>query len=75
MDHDGLVKFYGADERISQDGTAQLMIVMAYIPLGSLCSYLKNNVLDWPTMAKMLQSVSKGLSHLHTDIQKGGKFC
>lgn len=73
MDHDGIVKFYGADERITQDGSPQLMIVMSYVPLGSLCGYLKNNILDWPSMVRMALSVARGLSHLHTDIQKGGK--
>ena len=73
MDFEGLVRFYGADERITQDGSAQLMIVMSYVPLGSLNSYLKNNTFDWPTMVRMAYSVAKALSHLHTDIQKGGE--
>ncbi|XP_076437402.1 uncharacterized protein LOC143276663 [Babylonia areolata] len=74
MDHQGLVKFYGADERITQEGWAQLMIVMSYFPLGSLNGYLKNNTLDWPTMVSMAYSVAKALSHLHTDIQKADQF-
>ena len=75
MDHEGLIKFYGADERITQEGSAQLMIVMSYVSLGALNSYLKNNTLDWPTMVRMTYSVAKALSHLHTDIQRGGEDC
>ncbi|KAK7480963.1 hypothetical protein BaRGS_00027778, partial [Batillaria attramentaria] len=74
MEHEALVRFLGADERITQDGTPQLMIVMSYAPHGSLSSYLKNNLLDWATMVRMAHSVARGLSHLHTDIQRGDQF-
>lgn len=74
MEHNALVRFFGADERITPDGTPQLMIIMSYVPNGSLSSYLKNNLLDWPTMVTMAHSVAKGVSHLHTDIQKGEQF-
>ncbi|KAK7092728.1 hypothetical protein V1264_008428 [Littorina saxatilis] len=74
MDHEGLLRFFGADERITQDGSAQLMIVMSYIPLGALNGYLKNNTLDWATMVRMAYSVAKAMSHLHTDIQQGDLF-
>lgn len=74
MDSDTLVKFYGVEERLNQEGSAQLMIIMSYMPLGSLNGYLKNNTLDWNTMVRMAYTVARALSHLHTDIRKGDQF-
>ncbi|XP_067685696.1 bone morphogenetic protein receptor type-2-like [Haliotis asinina] len=74
MEHDNLLKFYGADERLSQDGLMQYLLVLEYVPVGSLTNYLKNNTLDWPTLCKMAYSVCRGLAHMHTDITKGDKF-
>ena len=73
MEHDNLLKFYGVDERLSQDGMMQYMLVMSYAPLGCLMGYLKTNTIDWATLCKMCYSLARGLSHLHTDARKGGK--
>ncbi|XP_013405351.1 uncharacterized protein LOC106170149 [Lingula anatina] len=74
MEHDNIVKFYGAEERLTSEGIMQQMLVLMYIPHGSLAVYLKNNTVDWAAMCRMCQSVASGLAHLHTDIQKGDKI-
>ena len=73
MEKDSLPRFYGASEQIDPEGQATYIIVLNYIPSGSLTNYLRENVLDWNTMSKMLYSVASGLAHLHTDIRKGGE--
>uniref|UniRef100_A0A0B7B5C8 receptor protein serine/threonine kinase n=1 Tax=Arion vulgaris TaxID=1028688 RepID=A0A0B7B5C8_9EUPU len=75
MDHENLVKFYGAKEQEAPDtNILQYIIVTKFIHLGSLTSYLKNNTVDWYTLCHMCQGISRGLAHLHTDIQKGDLF-
>ena len=74
MDHPSLLKFYGAEERLDQDGNMQYLIVMNYVQDGMLMNYLKNNTVDWNTMCKMCHSLAKGLAHLHSDIGEGGKY-
>nr|KAI8728186.1 bone morphogenetic protein receptor type-2-like [Biomphalaria glabrata] len=75
MDHDNVVKFYGAKEQ--EEATLHVMqylIVTEYISLGTLTSYLKHNTVDWYTLCHMCQGVARGLAHIHTDIQKGDLF-
>lgn len=73
MDHENVLKFMGGEERILQDGSVQYLLVLQYIPDGTLMNYLKNNTLDWNTMCKMCQTLARGLSHLHTDMGSPGK--
>ena len=74
MEHANLLKFYGAEERLVQEGNMQYLIVLSLIADGTLMNYLKNNTVDWNTMCKMCHSLAKGLAHLHSDIGSGGKF-
>lgn len=73
MEHENIMKFYGGEERILQDGTVQYLLVLQYVPEGTLMNYLKNNTIDWYTMCKMCLTLAKGLAHLHADIGSGGK--
>jgi len=73
MEHENLLKFYGCDERLTMEGYKQYWMVLSYCPLGNLQCYLKNNTLDWSTFCQMALTIVKGLSHLHTEIEKGGK--
>lgn len=74
IDQENLLQFYGGDERVSQEGTMQYILVLSYVPQGNLMGYLKNNTVDWAAMCKMFYTIARGLSHLHTDITRGGKL-
>ncbi|XP_067130626.1 bone morphogenetic protein receptor type-2-like [Centruroides vittatus] len=74
MDHPSLPKFLGSEERIGSDGKLEFLLVLTFAPLGCLHDYLVKNVIDWPTLCKMAQTITKGLSHLHTEIKKGDKL-
>ena len=65
-------RFYGAEERIGENSMPQYIIVMSYIPLGTLTQFLKENTIDWFTLCRMYHSTASGLAHLHSDITKGG---
>lgn len=73
IEHENLLKFYGIDERQNAEGFWQYMIVLSYVPKGSLYGYLQHNTIDWETFCNMCQSIVKGMVHLHTDMRIGGK--
>jgi len=74
MERDNLLRYYGATERINQDGNSSYMLVLSYVNKGNLEHYLKNNTVDWATLSKMMLSVSSGLAYLHSEFTIGGKF-
>ncbi|XP_064643869.1 bone morphogenetic protein receptor type-2-like isoform X2 [Lineus longissimus] len=71
MEHDNLLKFYGATERVLPDGATQYLVVLQLCPEGSLIDYLKHNTLDWLILCRMCHSIACGLAQLHTDFKKG----
>ncbi|KAL4228707.1 Bone morphogenetic protein receptor type-2 [Mactra antiquata] len=74
MEHENIMKFFGGEERILQDGNIQHLLVLQYVPDGTLMNYLKNNVIDWYTMCKMCLTLARGLAHLHADMGSGDDF-
>lgn len=74
MDHDNLLRFYGADELINSDGVHQYCLVLSYMPKGTLMAYLRDHTVDWTQMCKIALTLTHGLAHLHCDINKGGKI-
>ncbi|XP_052265235.1 bone morphogenetic protein receptor type-2-like isoform X2 [Dreissena polymorpha] len=74
MEHENVLKFIGGEERILQDGTVQHLLVLEYIPDGTLLNYLKNNTFDWFTMCKLCHTLARGMSHLHTEQGSGDIF-
>lgn len=74
MDHDNLLRFYGADELINSDGVHQYCLVLSYMPKGTLMAYLRDHTVDWTQMCKIALTLTHGLAHLHCDINKGDQF-
>lgn len=74
IEHENLLKFYGIDERQNAEGFWQYMIVLSYVPKGSLYGYLQHNTIDWETFCNMCHSIVKGMVHLHTDMRIGDQF-
>ncbi|XP_076309930.1 kinase protein wishful thinking [Tachypleus tridentatus] len=71
MDYPCLPKYFGSEERIGEDGQIEYLLVISYASNGCLQDYLCNNTIDWPTLCKMMQSITQGLAYLHSDICKG----
>ena len=69
--------FQGCDERLTSDGKMEFMLVLSLAPLGNLQEYLRENTTKFSTYCRMGVSIARGLSHLHTKIQKADmvKMC
>lgn len=42
-------------------------LITEYHPSGTLYDYLKNNLLSWPEMVRMCNSIVEGIAYLHTE--------
>ncbi|XP_070536397.1 bone morphogenetic protein receptor type-2-like isoform X1 [Ptychodera flava] len=73
MDNDCLLQMLAAEERITVDGMREYLLVLQYIPNGSLQNYLRNNTFHWMGMCVLGQSMASGLGYLHSEISKSGK--
>lgn len=74
IENPSLLKYYGSEENMNVDGMVPYsIIVMSYMPNGTLSQYLKEHVIDWNQMIAFTLSTASGLAHLHTDVLVGGK--
>ncbi|XP_066300911.1 bone morphogenetic protein receptor type-2-like [Branchiostoma lanceolatum] len=73
MEHDNVIRFIGAEERIGMEGTVEYLLVMDYAHHGSLYHYLKTYMVNWTGMCRLGHSLARGLAHLHSDFVKGGE--
>uniref|UniRef100_A0A8C2XC68 receptor protein serine/threonine kinase n=1 Tax=Cyclopterus lumpus TaxID=8103 RepID=A0A8C2XC68_CYCLU len=69
MNHAGIVRFLGSGSK--PDGRSCL-IVLQFAECGSLHSYLCKHTTNWMLTLKLCQSLSQGLSYLHSDLKKHG---
>uniref|UniRef100_A0A3Q2CKN6 Serine/threonine-protein kinase receptor n=1 Tax=Cyprinodon variegatus TaxID=28743 RepID=A0A3Q2CKN6_CYPVA len=67
MKHENLLQFIGAEKR-GCNTELELWLITAYHEKGSVCDYLKANVLSWSELCLIAQTMSQGLSYLHKDI-------
>ncbi|XP_075881403.1 anti-Muellerian hormone type-2 receptor-like isoform X2 [Nelusetta ayraudi] len=67
MKHSGIIDFLGSGRK--EDGESWL-IVLQFAECGSLHSFLGENTIDWMSSLKLCQSLSQGLSYLHSDLRK-----
>lgn len=69
LSHPNILRFIGGDERKYEfNDCIELWIVTDYHSKGSLCDYLKNNVISWEEMCKIAETMVRGLMHLHSEI-------
>lgn len=69
--------FAGCDERLNSDGKIEYLLVLSLAEYGSLYDYLRSNTTSFSIFNRMTTSIARGISHLHTRIQKGDvvKMC
>jgi activin receptor type-2B len=61
------LSFIGVEKR--GDGLqAEFWLITAYHERGSLCEYLKTNVVTWPELCRISESMARGLMHLHEEM-------
>lgn len=66
MTHDNILLFLGVDHRPDHPQTH--WIVTEYHENGSLYDYLQTNVITWPELCKIAESMTRGLMYLHEEI-------
>ena len=73
MEHDNILKFLGAERRgESHNLQTEFWLTSEYHERGSLCDFLKSNVVSWEDLCKIGFSMAAGLTHLHEEIPKQG---
>lgn len=63
--------FPGYDERLTMEGKLEYHLVLSLAPLGCLQDWLIANTNSFDTFCGMVKSITRGLSHLHTELRKG----
>ncbi|KAF4518000.1 hypothetical protein B566_EDAN012756 [Ephemera danica] len=70
MQHDNILSYIGVERR-GDNLQAEFWLITAFHEKGSLCDYLKANVVTWADVCRIAESMSRGLMHLHEE-QAGG---
>ncbi|XP_037543087.1 bone morphogenetic protein receptor type-2 [Nematolebias whitei] len=72
--HQNIARFLGADERTAADGQPEFLILMEFYPHGSLSRFLSVHTVDWLTCCRMTHGVTRGLSFLHSELDRGDQY-
>ncbi|KAK5872223.1 hypothetical protein PBY51_012943 [Eleginops maclovinus] len=67
MKHAGIVNFLGSGRKPDE---GSWLIVMQLAEYGSLSSYLCKHTTNWMLSVKLCQSLSQGISYLHSDLHR-----
>jgi len=67
MSHDNILKFLGVEKR-GENLQMEFWLVSEFHERGSLCDFLKSNILTWEEMTRIAMSMARGLAHLHGEI-------
>ncbi|XP_017060003.1 bone morphogenetic protein receptor type-2 [Drosophila ficusphila] len=71
MECPALLSYFGYDERCTMDGRMEYQLVLSLAPLGCLQDWLIANTLSFAECCGMLRSITRGISHLHTELRLG----
>lgn len=71
MDSPSLLQYFGCDQRRNMDDHIEYLLVLSLAPMGCLQDWLVENTASFQTFYKMSKSITRGISHLHTQIVKG----
>lgn len=58
MDHEDILRFIGVERR-GDSVLTEFWLITAYHEKGSLCDYLKANVVSWPEMCRIAESMAR----------------
>ncbi|XP_077996714.1 activin receptor type-2A-like [Glandiceps talaboti] len=65
--HPNILQYMGAEKR-GEALNQELWLVTEFHEHGSLCDYLKANLISWPELCKIGESMAHGLAFVHEDI-------
>lgn len=67
MDHPNILQYVGVQKH-GDNLQAEYWLVTAYHDRGSLCDFLKANTLNWIQLCRVVETMARGLMHLHEEI-------
>lgn len=65
--HSNILQYIGAEKR-GDNLHAEFWLITAYHEKGSLCDFLKANILTWNQLCRIAETMSRGLMFLHEEI-------
>ncbi|XP_037807155.1 uncharacterized protein LOC119600746 [Lucilia sericata] len=71
MDCPALLTYFGYDERHTMEGKLEYHLVLSLAPLGCLQDWLIANTVNFEIFCGMVKTITRGLSHLHTELKRG----
>lgn len=73
MDHDNILKFVGVEKR-GENLQMEFWLITSFHEKGSLCDFLKSNIVSWDDMCKIAYTMARGLNHLHEQVAANGRL-
>ncbi|KAL5010258.1 hypothetical protein ScPMuIL_012563 [Solemya velum] len=67
MKQENILMFIDSEKR-GDNLTMELWLITEFHEKGSLCDYLKGNVLTWSELCKVSESMSRGLAFVHDEV-------
>ncbi|XP_054280193.1 activin receptor type-2A [Macrosteles quadrilineatus] len=67
MNHENILRYIGVEKR-GENLQAELWLITGFHEKGSLCDYLKANIITWSQLVHIAHSMARGLMHLHEEI-------
>ncbi|XP_066993322.1 activin receptor type-2A isoform X2 [Anabrus simplex] len=67
MDHENILRYIGVEKR-GENLQAEFWLITAFHEKGSLCDFLKANLINWAEMCRIAESMARGLMHLHEEF-------
>lgn len=67
MKHPNVLAFIGAEKR-GENLQAEYWLITSFHEKGSLCDYLKANLVSWTELCHIAETMAKGLMHLHEEM-------
>ena len=67
MSHENILQFLGVEKR-GENLQMEFWLVTSFHERGSLCDFLKSNILSWDDMVRISLSMARGLAHLHGEV-------
>nr|AVK72319.1 type II Bmp receptor [Isodiametra pulchra] len=72
MKHEFIVPFFTGSSRVNKGSSAvEYLLVMAYLPAGSLMHFLKEHSFPFAQLVQLASSAAGALAFLHTELRRG----
>ena len=67
MKHENILQFIATEKR-GEGLDQELWLISEFHPRGSLCDFLKANLISWNELCKIAETMARGLAFLHEDL-------